>query len=130
MNPSYLQDVLGLDATGKLKAVGMPWEAFKDKKAAQELSDAINELVGTDKAFVTDKAVTSVSLCEKLNFFKHRPVKFEIQMPTGTKGLITTNYPESEFIAKPNSTIEILGSKVYDDSGKPSITIFARMIQD
>lgn len=130
VNPSYLQDVLGLDATGKLKAVGMPWEAFKDKKAAQELSDAINELVGTDKAFVTDKAVTSVSLCEKLNFFKHRPVKFEIQMPTGTKGLITTNYPESEFIAKPNSTIEILGSKVYDDSGKPSITIFARMIQD
>lgn len=108
----------------------IPWEAFKDKKAAQELSDAINELVGADKAFVTDKAVTSVSLCEKLNFFKHRPVKFEIQMPTGTKGLITTNYPESEFIAKPNSTIEILGSKVYDDSGKPSITIFARMIQD
>lgn len=130
VNPSYLQDVLGLDATGKLKAVGMPREAFKDKKAAQELSDAINDLVGTDKAFVTDKAVTSVSLCEKLNFFKHRPVKFEIQMPTGTKGLITSNYPESEFIAKPNSTIEILGSKVYDDSGKPSITIFARMIQD
>lgn len=130
VNPSYLHDVLGLDTTGKLKSVGMPWEKFKDAKSAQELSDAINGLVGTEKARITDKAVTSVSLCEKLNFFKHRPVKFEIQMPAGTKGLITTNYPESEFIAKPNSTLEILGSMVYDDSGKPCVTIFARMIQD
>ena len=64
----------------------IPWEAFKDKKAAQELSDAINELVGTDKAFVTDKAVTSVSLCEKLNFFKHRPVKY--RCPLGQKDLL------------------------------------------
>ena len=130
VNPSYLQDVLGLDVTGKLRSVGMPWEKFKDAKSAKELSDAINMLVGTEKSRVTDKAVTSVSLCESLNFFKHRPVKFEIQMPTGTKGLITTNYPESEFIAKPNSTLEILGSRVYDESGKPCIKIFARMIQD
>lgn len=130
VNPSYLQDVLGLDATGKLKSVGMPWEGFKDMQSAQELSEAINSLVGTEKACVTDKAVTSVSLCEKLNFFKHRPVKFEIQMPAGTKGLITSNYPESEFIAKPNSTLEILGSRVYDDSGKPGIVIFAKMIQE
>ena len=130
VNPSYLHDVLGLDTTDKLKSVGMPWESFKDKQSAQELADAVNRLVGTEKARVTDKAVTSVSLCEKLNFFKHRPVKFEIQMPSGTKGLITTNYPESEFIAKPNSTLEILGAKVYDDSGKSCITIFARMVQD
>ena len=130
VNPSYLQDVLGLNTSGKLKSVGMPWECFKDKQSAQELSDAINGIVGTAKARVTDKAVTSVSLCESLNFFKHRPVKFEIQMPTGTKGLITRNYAESEFIAKPNSTIEILGSSVYDESGKPCIKIFARMIQD
>ena len=130
VSPSYLHDVLGLDTTGKLKSVGMPWEKFKDAKSAQELCDAINGLVGTPKARIPDKAVTSVSLCEKLNFFKHRPVKFEIQMPAGTKGLITTNYPESEFIAKPNSALEILGARVYNDSGKPCITIFARMIQD
>ena len=130
VSPSYLYDVLGLHTEGKLKSVGDPWEKFKDKQSAQELSEAINKLVGTEKACVTDKAVTSVSLCEKLNFFKHRPVKFEIQLPAGTKGLITTNYPESEFIAQPNSTLEILGSTVYNDSGKPCIKIFARMIQD
>lgn len=130
VSPSYLHDVLGLNTEGKLKSVGNPWEKFKDVQSAQELSREINNLVGTEKARITDKAVTSVSLCEKLNFFKHRPVEFEIQMPTGTKGLITTNYPESEFIAKPNSTLEILGSMVYDDSGKPCIRIFARMIQD
>ena len=130
VNPSYLHDVLGIDTAGKLTSVGLPWEKFKDAQSAQILADAINGLVGTDRAFVTDKAVTSVSLCENLNFFKHRPVKFEIQMPKGTKGLITTNYPESEFIAKPDTTLEILGSRVYDDSGKPCIVIFARMIQN
>ncbi len=129
VQPSYLQDVLGLNTSGKIKSAGLPWECFKDKKSAQQLSDAINSLVGTDKAFVTDMAVTSVSLCEKINFFKHRTVKFEIQMPTGTKGLITDNYKESEFIAQPKTTLEILGSKVYNDSGKSCIKIFAKMIQ-
>lgn len=129
VQPSYLQDVLGLNIRGKIKAAGLPWEGFKDKKTAQQLSDAINGLVGTKKAFVTDEAVTSVSLCEKINFFKHRTVKFEIQMPSGTRGLITDNYKESEFIAKPKTTLEILGSKVYNEDGKSCIKIFARMIQ-
>jgi hypothetical protein len=57
-------------------------------------------------------------------------VKFEIQMPSGTKGLITDNYMESEFIAQPKTTLEILGSKVYNESGKSCIKIFAKMIQD
>ena len=130
VQPSYLKDVLGLDTNNKLNATGMSWESFKNKESAQQLCDEINKLVGTEKAFVTDKAVTSISLCEKLNFFKHRPVKFEIQMPKGAKGLITTNYPESEFIAKPNSTLEILGSKVYYEHGKSSIIIFSRLVQD
>lgn len=36
-------------------------------------------------------------------------------MPTGTKGLITNNWHESEFISKPNSTLEILGADKYND---------------
>jgi hypothetical protein len=130
VQPSYIQDVLGIDTSGKLKSIGMPYEGFKDKKAAQSLVDTINSLVGTDKAFVSDKAVTSVSLCEKINFFTHRTVKFEIQMPKGTKGLISDNYQESEFIAKPDTILEILGAKVYNNDGKLCITIFSRMIQD
>lgn len=51
-------------------------------------------------------------------------------MPTGTKGLITDNWKESEFITKPNSRIDILGAKVYNDEGNISITIFSRLVQD
>ena len=130
VSPSYLQDVLGLDTTGHISSVGLPWEKFKDAKSAQSLAEAINNIVGTSKARVTDKAFTSISLCEKINFFKHRPVQFEIQMPEGTKGLITSNWEESEFIAKPNTTIDILGAKVYNSGGKPYIKIFARLIQE
>lgn len=130
VSPSYLRDVLGIDTDGALKAAGMPWEGIKDFKTAKKLSSAINELVGTDRAYTTDKAGTSVSLCEGINFFTHRPVKFEIQMPAGTKGLITSNYKESEFIARPKTTLEILGSKVYNYKDKPGITIYARMLQD
>lgn len=130
VSPSYLQDVLGIDTTGKLASVGLPWEKFKDEKSANALADAINALVGTDKAKVKDAAFTSISLCENINFFTHRPLKFEIQMPSGTKGLITDNIKESEFIAKPNSTLDILGAKVYNDNGNVSITIFSRLVQD
>lgn len=86
--------------------------------------------MGTDGAEVTDLSYTSISLAEDINYFTHFPVQFEIQMPKGTKGLITDNYKESEFMAKPNSTIEILGSEVYNDGEKDCIRVFGRLIQD
>lgn len=66
---------------------------------------------------------------ESLNYFSHYPIKFEIQMDKGTKGLITDNLQESEFIIKDDSSIEIIGSKVYDDGENDCILIYARVKQ-
>ena len=48
--------------------------------------------------------------------------------------MITDNYKESEFIAKPDSTLELYDVKVYNVGDKyddvPLIKIFARLKQD
>ncbi|WP_270302271.1 hypothetical protein [Baileyella intestinalis] len=90
--------------------------------------------ISTGKLEVSDKAVTSVSLVENLNYFKMRAVQIEIQMPKGTKGLLTDNFVESEFIAKNNSTLEFIGAERYDyvdakGRNLHGIKLFARMIQ-
>ncbi len=130
VSPSFLSDVLGIDTEGMIIYKGGPKENFKNRTVMNDMINRINGLVGTSQALLTDKAVTSISLVEKLNYFKRRPILFEIQMEKGVKGLITENYPESEFIAKPNSTLEILGAKLYNDSGKNCIKIFAKLIQE
>ena len=81
------------------------------------------------EAKTTDKAFTSISMCEKVNYFTHYPIQFEIQMPAGTRGLLTSNWAESEFITKPNTVLEFLGSKVYNNNGISCIKIYAKMIQ-
>ena len=137
VDSGYLVNVLGLDVGGLLKtslqknAFGrkMPVQIPKDKNAAQIIADKIAGLVGTDKGTIPDSAFTSVSLSDGLNYFTHFPFKFEIQMPAGTKGLITDNLPESEFISKPNSALEIIGATVYNDGEKDCVKIFARMLQ-
>ena len=134
----YLQNVLGLDITGLIKPMRCKTNLGKrvklnvptGKDAAQALADSINGLTGTDKGRITDKAFTSISLCENINYFTHRPVKFEIQMPAGTRGLITNNYAESEFIAQPNTTLEIIGAEAYNDGEKDCVRIFARLLQE
>lgn len=104
---NYLEKVLGLDISdtwkyGRQKTsqdrsrkVMIP----KDKAAAQSIVDQINNRVGTPAGSVPDGAYTSFSLSEKLNFFTHYPVQFEVQLPKGTKGFITSNLDESEYIA-------------------------------
>lgn len=67
---------------------------------------------------------------QKNKFFKHRPVEFQIQMPSGTKGLVTDNWKESEFITKPGTGLEILGAREYNNNGNVGVTIFAKIIQD
>ena len=137
VDSSYLVNVLGLDVGSLLKtslqknAFGkkLPVQIPKDMKAAKTIADKINRLVGTDKGKITDSAFTSVSLSEGLNYFTHFPFKFEIQMPAGTKGLITDNLPESEFITKNNSALEIIGATVYNDGEKDCVKIFARLLQ-
>lgn len=137
VDSSYLVNVLGIDVSGLFKislqknAFGRPTRTNvpKDKAAAQILADKINALVGTDKGSVTDKAFTSVSMSEKLNYFTHYPIKFEIQMPAGTKGVLTNNLPESEFIAKSGSTIEIMKAEVYNDGTKDCVRILSRLVQ-
>ena len=137
VDSGYLVNVLGLDVDGLLKnslqknAFGkrIPVQIPKDKKAAQIIADKINGLVGTDKGTIPDSAFTSVSLSDGLNYFTHFPFKFEIQMPAGTKGLITDNLPESEFITKNNSALEIIGATVYNDGEKDCVKIFARLLQ-
>lgn len=137
VDSGYLENVLGLDVGGLLKS-SLQKNAFgrkilvqipKDKNAAQIIADKINGLIGTDKGTITDSAFTSVSLSDGLNYFTHFPFKFEIQMPVGTNGLITDNLPESEFITKPNSALEIIGAMVYNDSEKDCVKIFARLVQ-
>lgn len=51
-------------------------------------------------------------------------------MPVGTRGLITNNWAESEFITKTNTTLEILRAEVYNDGEKDCIRIFAKLLQE
>lgn len=75
----------------------------------------------SSKATIPDKAVTSISMVRELNYFKMRPIEFHIQLPKGTKGLLTGNYKESEFIAKNNSSLEIIGAERYDYIDKKGV---------
>lgn len=137
VDTTYLSNVLGVDISGLTK-MGVRTDGmgrsrrlpiFKDEESALSIVKQINTLVGTEKGVVKDMAFTSVSLCENLNYFTHYPVRFEIQMPDTTKGVLTSNCAESEFIIKNESSIEILGSKVYNDNGDNCIIIFGRIKQ-
>ena len=137
VDSSYLENVLGLDVSGLFKtslqknAFGrkQPVSIPKDKAAAETIANQIKQLVGTSKGRIQDKAFTSVSLSENLNYFTHFPIKFEIQMPTGTKGIITNNLAESEFITKRDSSIDIIGAEVYNDGEKYCVKILAQLLQ-
>jgi len=138
VDTEFLQNVMGIDVSdkiikrrfktrlGKYRKISIP----KDKDTAQRLADTINSFVGTEKSKICDKGYMSISLAEDINYFTHLPIQFEIQMPIGTKGLITDNWKESEFIAKPSSILDILGAEVYNDGEKECIRIFSRIIQD
>lgn len=124
VDSNYLNDFLGVDVTGTGRG-------FLPRKngSAEEAVEAINEMVKDGPISVPDDAVTSVSLVEGLNYFKMRPVLIEIQVDGGTKGLITDNFPESEFIAKRKSNIDIFGATSYNYQDKTYIKLFARMVQ-
>lgn len=131
---SFVNEVMGLgidinplfDKRGHI-------ETFKSVSSAEQLANAIKAIIGTDKAIISDKAVTSVSLCENLNAFSNRVFGFELLLPKGTVGLLTDNYPESEFIACPNTILEIIDVIVYninDRYGKrPAVKMIAKIKQ-
>lgn len=136
---NYLKNVLGINTDGLIKdarrktaqggsrIVSVP----QGNASAKRIVDEINRLVGTPEGTILDKAYTSISLSEDLNFFQHFPVEFELQMPKGTKGLITNNLMESEFITQKGSSIEILGAKVYNNKNKEvCIKIFGKVVQE
>ena len=137
VNCEYLQNVLGVDISGLVKEAAIPnamgkvrfIKVPKDAKSAQIIVDQINKKIIMGEAKITDKAFTSISMCEKANYFTHYPIQFEIQMPVGTRGMLTNNWAESEFITKPNTVLEFLGSKVYNNNGISCIKIYAKMIQ-
>lgn len=137
VNCEYLQNVLGVDISGLVKEAAIPnamgkvrfIKVPKDAKSAQIIVDQINKKIIMGEAKITDKAFTSISMCEKVNYFTHYPIQFEIQMPVGTRGMLTNNWAESEFITKPNTILEFLGSKVYNNNGISCIKIYAKMIQ-
>lgn len=125
----YIANFLGIDPGGTGKGFDP-----QNQNSVQKAVDAINNKISNGKLEVSDKAVTSVSLVENLNYFKTRAVQIEIQMPKGTKGLLTDNFVESEFIAKNNSTLEFIGAERYDyvdakGRNLHGIKLFARMIQ-
>lgn len=134
LNISFLDEVMGvpIDVPSLVKTKGRI-EMFKSKASAEKVADAIRGIIGTKQAIITDSAVTSVSLCENLNAFSNRVFGLEIELPKGTKGLLTDNIPESEFIAMPDSSLEIYDVKVYtinDRWGKrPGVKMYARIIQ-
>lgn len=137
VNCEYLQNVLGVDISGLVKEAAIPnamgkvrfIKVPKDAKSAQTIVDQINKKIIMGEAKITDKAFTSISMCEKVNYFTHYPIQFEIQMPVGTRGMLTNNWAESEFITKPNTVLEFLGSKVYNNNEISCIKIYAKMIQ-
>ena len=86
-------------------------------------------MIETPNGTVPDEAYTSISLSENLNYFTHYPIKYEIQMPDGTLGFITDNIPESEFITKKGSSIEMIEARVNNDNGDYCIKILGRIVQ-
>lgn len=138
VDAKYLERVLGLDISNDMRARlvktrlgGNRIEKIPvNSEAAQRIAEKINKRVGTENAKIRDDSYTSISLAEDINYFTHYPVQFEIQMPSGTKGLITDNWKESEFIAKPGATIEILGAEAYNDGEKDCIRVFGRLLQE
>nr|DAL00289.1 MAG TPA: minor capsid protein [Caudoviricetes sp.] len=137
VNCEYLQNVLGIDirtlvkkdwldnGMGRKRLILVP----KDKQSAQVIVDQINKRIILGNSEVVDKAFTSISMCEKVNYFTHYPIQFEIQMPAGTRGILTSNWAESEFIAKANTTLDFMGAKVYNNNGISCIKIYAKMVQ-
>ena len=124
VDAGFLAEFMGIDVTGSGRGFN-----YRSKTSAQAAVDAINKKIREEGISVPDKAVTSVSLVEGLNYFDMRPVLIEIQMPDGTKGLLTDNYKESEFIAKNRSSLEFIGATSYNYRGKTYIKMFAKMIQ-
>lgn len=102
----------------------------KNKKSAQAIVDQINKRVISGKARIADKVFTSISMCEKVNYFTHYSIQFEIQIPTGTRGLLTSNCEESEFITATGTILEILRAEAYNDGEKDCIRIFAKLLQE
>ncbi len=134
---AYLSDVMGIEIEGLTKkswqktrlGKNVRLDIPKNSNAAQIIADRINKSVSEKNIQIPDKAVTSISMCEDVNYFTHRAIQFEIQMPIGTKGLITDNWEESEFIAQANSSLKILGATPYNDGVKDCVKIFAELIQ-
>jgi hypothetical protein len=130
VDSSYLKEFLGIDE-GTAWRKGFDWMS---PASADKAVEKINALVKKSPITIHDKAVTSISLVENLNYFDMRPIQIEIQIEKGTKGLLTDNFIESEFIARAGSGLEIIGAKRYnyiDKNGteKYYIKIFARLIQ-
>jgi len=103
---NYVEEVFGLREGH--------WLRNHDKGTVEKALEAIKGLVGKE---YEDKAFTSISMVDALHHkgFTDRPVKFIIQMPEGTKGLVTDNIKESEFIAMRGSKLEILGADMQKD---------------
>lgn len=125
----YLTNAIGVDVIGD-KYPLLSGFNYTSRENAQQAVDIINEKARQGFA-VTDKAFTSISLVCEDKSFETRPVMFEIQMPKGTKGLITNNVAESEFITPPNTSIEILGAELYHPTSNkisnPNGTWFIRI---
>lgn len=97
-----LQDTLGIDVSSFDRT---------SSASAEKIVNAINSTaVGKS---ITNKASTSISMVKEHSYFKNRrPVEIVVQMPKDSKGLITDNMYESEFISAPGSRLEVLGAKV------------------
>lgn len=113
----YLTEVLGIDVSNApvIKVDGKEVRTidgfnYNDKGNATLAAEKIKGLVGKN---FPDKAFTSISMVEDLNYFEGYPVKFTLQMPKGTKGLVTHQWQESEFIAAKGATLEIIGVDTY-----------------
>lgn len=118
VSAEYLSDVLGVEGFNDF-----------DSNSVKDAVDSIKKMIGTE---IEDQAFTSISLIEDRNYFKDRPIKFTIKAPKGTKGLVTNNTEESEFIVARNSKLKIIDAESYKPSklGKRTyVNIIAEIIQ-
>jgi len=106
----YLDNVMGLD--NRTNEWQLTTFNNRDKNDTEKMIDKINGLAGQK---FKDDGFTSISMSEDLTYegFDTYSVKFTIQMPEGTRGLVTNNWDESEFIAARGSSLEILGAEYY-----------------
>lgn len=124
VNMDYLTSVFNI----KLQdGSGLTNEGFQEmaKETKLYILDEFKKYEGT---FIKEKAYLSTSLIPEANCMNFKPIRFIIKAPKGTKGYVTLNLGESEFVM-PRNTSLLLDSIEFDETNDKYI-VEATVVQE